>query len=309
LTVTIIGADSLGVRSMCCVVQTPERRIVIDPGVALGPHRYGLPPHPVEVAAMEEIRTAIRVELAAATDVVISHFHGDHAPLAFPDPYQLPLADLAAKLGKCRLWVKGPTGSSRLTALRYQAAARLLADRLVVADGRDDGDISFSAPVAHGNLGGTVLMTRIKEGSTVFVHASDTQLLDNAAVDLVLSWRPEIVFVAGPPLYLGRLKPAQIAQAWHNGLRLAQAVGTLVIDHHLLRSGPGRVWLQRLAAAGRPVGCGAEFLNRPARLLEAHRRELYAQLPVPDDWHDAYARGAATPDPFRHHLTDGRWLS
>lgn len=32
----IIGAESLGVRSLCCLVTLPDRRIVIDPGVVLG---------------------------------------------------------------------------------------------------------------------------------------------------------------------------------------------------------------------------------------------------------------------------------
>ena len=36
MSLEIIGAESLGVRSLCCLVSLPDRRIVIDPGVSLG---------------------------------------------------------------------------------------------------------------------------------------------------------------------------------------------------------------------------------------------------------------------------------
>jgi len=51
-------------------------------------------------------------------------------------------------------------------------------------------------------------MTRI-EGDFVFVHASDIQLLGDEAVSQILSWKPDIVFASGPPLYLGRLSDRQ----------------------------------------------------------------------------------------------------
>ncbi|MEO0079329.1 MAG: hypothetical protein ABIK44_01450 [candidate division WOR-3 bacterium] len=277
MKVRLIACDSLGVRSMCCVVETASRRILIDPGVALAPKRFSLEPHPVELEAAARVRAAILSELSQATDVVISHFHGDHAPMAAPDQSQLPLADFTNHLGSARIWVKGGKGISRLCAERYAAARRVLADRLIEADNRQDGGLTFSGPVPHGDLGGSVLMTLVTDGTERFVHASDMQLLDNSAVSVILSWRPDVLFVAGPPLYLGRLRPAQVAVAWQNSLRLAQAVRTMVIDHHLFRSAQGREWLDQLSqAAGRRVLCGAEFMSRPLNLLEAQRRQLYA---------------------------------
>jgi len=50
MSLEIIGAESLGVRSLCCLVTLPDRRIVIDPGVSLGYVRKGLLPHPVQIA-------------------------------------------------------------------------------------------------------------------------------------------------------------------------------------------------------------------------------------------------------------------
>lgn len=42
----IIGTVSLGGRGLSCLIKTAERRIVIDPGVALGYIRHGLLAHP-----------------------------------------------------------------------------------------------------------------------------------------------------------------------------------------------------------------------------------------------------------------------
>ena len=55
----ILAAESLGVRGLCCLVEAGDRAIVIDPGVALGDWRYGLPPHPVQVAAGRAVRRRI----------------------------------------------------------------------------------------------------------------------------------------------------------------------------------------------------------------------------------------------------------
>lgn len=86
----IIGAESLGVRSLCCLVTLPDRSIVIDPDVSLGCVRHGLPPHPVQIAVGRRLREKILQLLNNATDVVFSHFHGDHLPPLDANPYQRP---------------------------------------------------------------------------------------------------------------------------------------------------------------------------------------------------------------------------
>jgi predicted metallo-beta-lactamase superfamily hydrolase len=151
--------------------------------------------------------------------------------------------------------------------------------------------------VPHGepdtNLG-AVMMTRIEDGDGVFVHASDIQLLDGEAVSLILAWQPGIVLVGGPPLYLPWLSLEQRDRAWANALRLARAVDTLILDHHLLRSEEGLSWLERLASrTSHRVICAAEFMGHPLHLLEARRVQLYEELTVPDGWHKAYAQGDA----------------
>ena len=41
-----LAFDSFGVRSMATFVETDDLKVLIDPGVALAPVRYGLEPHP-----------------------------------------------------------------------------------------------------------------------------------------------------------------------------------------------------------------------------------------------------------------------
>ena len=107
MKIKIIGAESLGVRCLCCVVETKDRKIVIDPGVALGYRRHGLSPHPVQVVVAERVKVAIEKALENATDVVISHYHGEHHPMVDANPYQLSAERVAESLRTFRCSVMG----------------------------------------------------------------------------------------------------------------------------------------------------------------------------------------------------------
>ncbi|MFP3874517.1 MAG: MBL fold metallo-hydrolase [Thiohalophilus sp.] len=302
MTLEIIGAESLGVRSLCCRVTLPDRRIIIDPGVALGHVRYGLRPHPLQIAVGRRIRKEILLALEDATDVVFSHFHGDHVPLVNANPYQLSIAMLPVAFGGLRCWSKSADDLTGDIRKRFADLAALLGDKLQLAEGRSDGTLSFSRAVPHGASDspmGSVMMTRVAMDSGVFVHASDIQLLDDATVDLLLAWRPDIVLAAGPPLYLHRLSKTARETAWANAVRLAQHVDTVILDHHLMRSEEGAVWLDRLCAkAGKKVYCAADYMGQPRQLLEAQRVHCYETLPVPEGWHDDYAKGRVNPDDY-----------
>lgn len=290
--IEIIGAESMGVRSLCCRVTLPDRRIVIDPGVALGYRRNGLLPHPLQVAVGRGVREKILRALRNATDVVFSHFHGDHVPLVGANPYQLAVRDLPETFRQLRCWSQSGDGLSATMKMRFDDLADLLGNRMQVAEGRSQGALTFSRSVPHGAAGGsmgTVMMTRIDLDRSVFVHASDIQLLDGPTVDRVIDWRPDILLAAGPPLYLQRLSEAEQETAWENALRLARSIDTVILDHHLMRSEAGAVWLDALSAAvERKVYCAADFMKQPRQLLEAQRAGLYDRMPVPAGWHDAY---------------------
>ena len=293
--IEIIGAESLGVRGLCCLVVTPARRVLMDPGVALGFVRHGRMPHPVQIAAGRTVRARIIAAMEAATDIVFSHFHGDHIPLSRANPYQLAIHDLPPEIGTRRAWCPSPAGQSEVMAARYEDLAALFGANLRIADGCENRDMSFSPPVPHGEPDGrqgTVMMTRIENRGQTFVHASDIQLLNDVAVDRILAWRPDTVLAAGPPLYLQRLDAAARDRAWCNAVRLLKNVPTVILDHHLMRSFKGRAWLRTLSdRTGRRAYCAAEYMGRPTLLLEARREKLYEEMPVREGWHERYGAG------------------
>ena len=240
--IRILGAESRGVRGLSCVVEVENRKIVIDPGLALGYHRHGLLPHPAQVAIGEQVRREIIAELKDATDVVMSHFHGDHVPLPDANPYQLKAQQVAPLCRAVRFWTKGPEGLSHNMLRRKKSLCEALGRDLPNAEEQSDGPLAFSLPVPHGERHGRlgmVMMTRIEDEDTVFVHASDIQLLDGEAVSLILDWEPNIVLAGGPPLYLSWLSSKRRWGAWRNARQLARHVDTLILDHHLLRCEEG----------------------------------------------------------------------
>lgn len=296
MQIDILGCESFGARSLACVVKTGDRKILIDPGVALARLRYGLRPHPAEVAAAFMIRKKILAEFEDTTDIVISHYHGDHMPMKAEDPYQLPVETLPP-LKRVRFWCKGPEKISGLSARRREEFSHFLGYSLPASEGNSSGSISFSVPVPHGTRDkgfGTVMMTRISKGDEVFVHSSDIQLLDRETVLQILAWKPSVVFASGPPLYLSQHVPEASKEALENALLLAENVNTLILDHHLLRSFEGYRWLKGVAGKVKnTVLCAAEFMGKEPELLETQRKILYDKMPVPRGWHEAYSKGEA----------------
>jgi uncharacterized protein len=300
--IEIIGVESLGVRGLCCVIETKDRKIVIDPGVALGYRRHGLLPHPVQVAAGERVKASIEKTLQDATDVVISHYHGEHHPMVDANPYQLSANQVAELLRHPRLWARSTNNISFNQAQRAKALAQRVGRPFPASEGQNDGCLSFSLPVPHGEQDkvGTVMMTRIQEGNEVFVHASDIQMLNDEAVEQILAWHPTIVLSSGPPIYLSSLTWPMREAALHRTIAVARLVDTLVLDHHLLRSRQGEKWLDQVSSVtDHRVLCAADFMGRHRDLLEADRVLWYRKIPVPQGWHEAYARGEADTSAYQ----------
>jgi predicted metallo-beta-lactamase superfamily hydrolase len=304
MNIKILGSESLGVRGLSCVVETGRRKIVIDPGVALGYLRHGLLPHPFQVAVGNEVRRQILKALADCTDIVISHFHGDHIPLVNANPYQLSARLVAASFQKPWLWSKGMDDVSSSMAKRCRDLSKVLGKKFPCSEGRTSKPLSFSRSMPHGeakgHLGG-VMMTRIEESEEAFVHASDIQLLEIAPIEQILAWKPDVVLVSGPPLYLRHLSSRKRKRARENALILAKEVPVLILDHHLLRNEEGYRFLEDLSAsAGHKVLCAADYMGRRRLPLEAWRQRLYREMPVPQGWHKAYSQGKANTDSYRN---------
>lgn len=304
-SIEIIGTESLGVRGLSCLVKTEKRRVVIDPGLALGYIRHGLLPHPLQVAECERVRQRIIKALAKATDVVFSHFHGDHIPLLKANPYQLAIDHLPKNFKNTCCWSKSLDSLSEKMKERAQDLKEFLGPNFHVAEDLSDGPMTFSKGVPHGGAKGrargSVMMTRIKVGDKTFLHTSDIQLLDAETIDMIIAWQPDIVLAAGPPLYLETLSDELRTAAWQNGLRLAHNVDILILDHHLMRDRQGPAWLNALSAkAGKKVYCAADFMARKRLFLEAERIESYEEMPVPVNWHEEYAKGLINAREWLH---------
>ena len=302
MNIEIIGAESLGVRGLCCFVKAGNRNILIDPGIALGYMRHKLLPHPVQIAVDEKAQKRIIDAWSESTDIVLSHFHGDHIPLADTNPYQLNINRLIGLNPRASIWAKDPSHFSPTEENRAKALTAVLHVDLISAEGKKDGPMTFSAAVPHGeakDILETVLMTKI-EDDEIFVHAPDIQLLDNKTVSKIISWKPNIVLAGGPPLYLSRLSEDQVKRAWHNAERLCRAIDRVILDHHLMRSYEGLEWLKILSSKiGKQVMCAADFMHKPRLLLEADRARLYKKMPVPDGWHEDYETGKVTTDEYQ----------
>ncbi|RLA57356.1 MAG: hypothetical protein DRR04_12945 [Gammaproteobacteria bacterium] len=295
--IEIIGAESLGVRGLCCLVKTRNRKIFIDPGIALGYIRHKLLPHPIQIARGEVIQKRIIDVWSESTDIVLSHFHGDHVPLADANPYQLDISKLVGLNPDLRIWTKDPSNFSPIEENRATSISTILHAGVIAAEEKTDGPMTFSGAVPHGDpddTPDTVMMTRIEEDK-VFVHAPDIQLLDDVTVSQIIFWKPDIVLAGGPPIYLSRLSVDQMKTAWNNAERLCQEIDCVILDHHLMRSHDGPEWLNRLSSeTGKSVMCAADFMRKPRLLFEADRERLYRNYPVQNGWHKRYERGEAS---------------
>ena len=291
MNLEIIGVESLGVRGFCCLVETRNRKILIDPGIALGYVRHKLLPHPVQIAQGEIVQKRIIDAWSESTDIVLSHFHGDHVPLADANPYQLDISRLNGLNTGVKISTKDPSHFSPIEENRATSLSTILHVALITAEGNNDGPMTFSLAVPHGDpeeSSETVMMTRIEEDE-VFVHAPDIQLLDDETISEIIYWKPDIVLAGGPPIYLSRLSVGQMKRAWNNAKRLCQAIDRVILDHHLMRSHDGSEWLKRLSSeTGKKVMCAADFMNKPRLLLEADRVRSYERMPVPDGWHEYF---------------------
>jgi hypothetical protein len=248
-------------------------------------------------------RNKIRESLRGATDVVLSHLHGDHVPLPDANPYQLKLSLVADDLKKAHIWVMNNRYLTNNMKCRFETIKRVVGDNMTIISGEQEyPPFTFFEPVEHGandRHGGYVMLTMITEGEERFVHASDTQLLSKKATEKIVEWHPNIVLTDGPSLYLPRFPNKLKNEAAKNALKIAENVDILIIDHHALRSRKGERWVDALSRINKNIMTAADFMNRPRRLLEADRELLYFKMPVEKDWHKRYAKGQVTTDRYR----------
>ena len=87
------------------------------------------------------MREQILHALNDATDIVFSHFHGDHVPLLDANPYQLSIRSLPSRFHELRCWSKSDDGLSSKMSKRFRDLAVLLGSNLHIAEGCSEGPL------------------------------------------------------------------------------------------------------------------------------------------------------------------------
>ncbi|MEM2866783.1 MAG: hypothetical protein QW098_06580 [Candidatus Hadarchaeales archaeon] len=280
-----LAFDSFGVRSMCTFLEAGKLRLLIDPGVALGPTRYGLGPTKEEWRALELSRALILEAAGRAETVAVTHYHYDHHP--FPEDGEMYEACFKGKMVLAKDRKKNINLSGKKRGALFEERAARLAGGLEWADGREfelGERVEFSPAVWHGDVGskvGTVTMLYVEKGG--FLFGSDAQsLADPEALKWVLEKNPEFMILDGyPTLFVGwRMSQKAFEASMEN---LKRAVGetqaeTILLEHHLLRDLNYREKMGKVFEVaerkGKRLLSAAEFLGLENLFLEAWRREL-----------------------------------
>lgn len=278
-----IAADSLGTRSMATHVKTHDCSILIDPSVALGPLRYGLPPHPLELQRLDEHWMEIK-KLAEKSDIlIVTHYHYDHHNPDAPEIYKDKTVFLKHPKEKIN---KSQMGRAKFFLERLGD----LPKKIEYSDGREfsfgDTRIKFSNPVFHGTNSrlGYVTEVSIKERDFCFVFTSDVEGPSiDAQAKFIIDENPNLVYLDGPMTYmLGyRYSKASLVQSIRNIARIFEKtkIEKLIVDHHFLRDIKWNSRIDEVFEAakknGVEVATAAEYLGQENVTLEARRKELY----------------------------------
>jgi len=311
-----LAAESLGVRSMCTLVETPDVNVLLDAGISLCPYRFSLPPHPIEFKTIENLRSLI-AEAADRTDVVtISHYHFDHHTPSYEDwlVNWTEGGETARQIYENKkVLLKNPkekiNTSQRKRAWIFQKTGGKHARTLEKADGKEFAFgktvMRFSEPVPHGpenSVTGWVIMSLIEREGERFMFAPDVQgPMSEKTLELSKAAKPQVIMLGGPPFYLADFKVSetQLRLALKNLESLVETVPLTILEHHALRD---ETWRERIkkvrekaVKAQNSIMTAAEFVGKENRFLESARKQLYADYP-PSKEFEKWSREAVTSE-------------
>ncbi len=274
-----IASDSVGTRSMATFVRTKDCSILIDPGAALGPSRYRLPPHPLELQKLKEDWMNIKRYAKKADVMVVTHYHYDHHNPDEPEIYRDKITLLKHPTEKINMSQKKRAGF-------FIEKLKGIPKNIEYSDGREfvfgSTQIKFSNPVFHGTNDrlGYVTEVSIKEGGFTFVFTSDVEgpSIDDQA-GFILEENPDVLYLDGPLSYmLGyRYSKASLDASVENIINILKntRIEKLIIDHHLLRDLKWKERISKVFKEKKTILTAAAFNGLENTMLEARRKELY----------------------------------
>ncbi|MFW9890425.1 MAG: hypothetical protein ACFFER_19795, partial [Candidatus Thorarchaeota archaeon] len=272
-----LAAESLGVRSFCTLIKTPDIHMVLDPSAALA-MRARLEPHPIEYQTLIRSLERIFVESRNADVLSISHYHYDHIRPGFTDfRYNMSSREDLQRLfdGKVILAKDNRDNinpSQRRRGFYFEKDVQPISERLFWSDGRTfefgATKVVCSKPLSHGPYDtklGYVVATSIKHEGHSVTFAPDLQgPVVQEDLEYILSTSPDILLVGGPPIYLRKFEEQHRKSAYLSLTSLVTKIPLVVVDHHLMRSKEWLNWLhpikQIAESAGNQIVSVAESL-------------------------------------------------
>ncbi|MGY5881093.1 MAG: hypothetical protein RTV31_12635 [Candidatus Thorarchaeota archaeon] len=296
-----VAAESLGVRSLCTMVRTPDVSILLDPSAALA-KRFGLEPHPLEYQALRTTLDEITAYATEASILSFSHYHYDHVRPGFQNSlYNLSTRDerkeqVTGKTIFAKDNRENINSSQRRRGYYFLKDVKPVANDIHWVDGKiftfGDTTITYSHPLPHGPNGsklGFVLATMIEHSGTRFLFAPDIQgPISKETLAYILTIEPELAIIGGPPLYLSQVSKQEIQSALYCLSNLAVSIPTLIVDHHNMRGGSWGEWIKPVlnvsTESGNSLLSMAELAGKKEQCLESSRKQLYQDHPPSEEF-------------------------
>ena len=299
-----LAAESFGVRSMATLVETPDLKILLDPGVSIGIRRK-YPPHPEEYKVLRSSVRRIVNASHKAGYIFISHYHISHYIPFFRDYRHIWSNKKFASRLYSRKFVYMKNIDENITDNEKKRGGFLKRHIEQLKGTPIYGDYSkqiigntllkISQPVPHGRFSVThsyVLLLSIMYEAEKFLFAPDVLgPYDTYTLEIILKDNPDMLYVCGPPLHLIKsFGPISIKKATNNLKRLIEKIDTIILDHYIFRSSKGVVLFQELKEFAdekeHKIYTAATFAGRHNNFLEAIRQKMWEVYPPREEFRD-----------------------
>ncbi len=282
MKIKIVASDSMGVRSLATIFECGGVKIAIDPGIALSPKRFGLPPHKKELEKFRILRNKLFEEVSDCEFIFISHYHHDHFVPFYKKDYVVSGFSFAEKIytGK-KVFLKSPyenmnyNQKQRGKKLIKEFKKREVSFEILEGEIGENYPIDFYSVLTHGGSKerGSVGVVGFVCGREKFLYCSDCQFMDENVCEMALQLKPDVLLSSGPPIYLENFREEDEKKSISIIKRVSPHVGNLILDHHLIRSKDYEKFLENLSLKN--IFTSSSFMGLNDEPLERERKENY----------------------------------